>query len=108
MQAEREPICAEALSYAFQPIVDIANRLPYAYEALLRGAHNEPAGVILGPLDETAIEAIDQIARPRAIALAARLGLRTRLHLNFQRNRHRRAPRRRRRDVGGRKPLRLR
>ncbi len=84
MQVEREPIRAEALSYAFQPIVDIANRLPYAYEALLRGAHNEPAGVILGPLDETAIEAIDQIARPRAIALAARLGLRTRLHLNFQ------------------------
>lgn len=75
---------AAGLSYAFQPIVDITSRLPFAYEALLRGAHNEPAGVILGPLDETRIEAIDQQARPRAIALAARLGLDTRLHLNFQ------------------------
>lgn len=75
---------AGGLSYAYQPIVDIASREPCAYEALLRGARNEPAGVVLGHLSEASIEAIDTLARPRAIALAAQLGLKTRLHLNFQ------------------------
>jgi EAL domain-containing protein (putative c-di-GMP-specific phosphodiesterase class I) len=84
MHADFDASGVAGLSYAFQPIVDIASRLPYAYEALLRGARNEPAGVILGALDETSIETIDKLARPRAIALAARLGMRTRLHLNFQ------------------------
>ena len=75
---------AGGLSYAYQPIVDIAGRAPCAYEALLRGARGEPAGVVLGPLSDADIEAIDAHARPRAIALAAKLGLTTRLHLNFQ------------------------
>ncbi len=84
MRVDTRTCAVAGLSYAFQPIVDITNRLPYAYEALLRGARNEPAGVILGALDEESIETIDKLARPRAIALAARLGLGTRLHLNFQ------------------------
>lgn len=84
MRTEFDGAGAAGLTYAFQPIVDISNRLPYAYEALLRGAHGEPAGVILATLDEAAIEAVDKLARPRAIALAERLGLGTRLHLNFQ------------------------
>jgi EAL domain-containing protein (putative c-di-GMP-specific phosphodiesterase class I) len=84
MHAEFDVAGVAGLSYAFQPIVDIASRLPYAYEALLRGAHNEAAGVILAPFDEITIERVDKIARPRAIALAAKLGLSTRLHLNFQ------------------------
>lgn len=84
MRIEIDAAGSAGLSYAFQPIVDIACRLPYAYEALLRGARNESAGVILGALDDASIEAIDAVARPRAIALAARLGLGTRLHLNFQ------------------------
>lgn len=84
MRVDTRTCAVAGLSYAFQPIVDITNRLPYAYEALLRGARNEPAGVILGALDEESIETIDKLARPRAIALAAQLGLGTRLHLNFQ------------------------
>jgi blue light- and temperature-responsive anti-repressor len=75
---------AGGLSYAYQPIIDVARCQPCAYEALLRGAHGEPAGVVLGPLSEADIEALDAHARPRAIALAAKLGLKTRLHLNFQ------------------------
>ena len=84
MRAEFQPTVATSLTYAFQPIVDIASRGPYAYEALLRGPRNEPASAILGVLDEASIEDIDAVSRPRAIALAARLGLGTRLHLNFQ------------------------
>ena len=84
MHADLDIARADGLSYAYQPIVDIVSRQPYAYEALLRGARNEPAGVVLGALDEATIEAIDTHARPRAIALAAKLGLNTRLHLNFQ------------------------
>ena len=38
MRAEFDLTRVADLSYTFQPIVDIGSRLPYAYEALLRGA----------------------------------------------------------------------
>ena len=82
MQSEART--AEGLTYAFQPIVDIASRHVQAYEALLRGARNEPPSLLLGRLNDAEQEALDQAARPRALALAAALELDARLHLNFQ------------------------
>jgi EAL domain-containing protein (putative c-di-GMP-specific phosphodiesterase class I) len=58
----------------------------YAYEALVRGLNNEPAGVIMAQLTEDNRYAFDQSCRVTAITLAARLGLQhtgARLSINF-------------------------
>jgi EAL domain-containing protein (putative c-di-GMP-specific phosphodiesterase class I) len=70
-------------SFAFQPIVNIESRSVFAYEALVRGLNNEPAGTILGPLRGAALHQFDRAARIHAIRLAARLGIRCALSLNF-------------------------
>lgn len=71
---------------AFQPIVDIdANRV-FAYEALVRGTANEPAGQLLAQLNDTNRYAFDQQCRVKAIELAVRLGLpasEAKLSINF-------------------------
>jgi EAL domain-containing protein (putative c-di-GMP-specific phosphodiesterase class I) len=71
---------------AFQPIVDVnANRV-YAYEALVRGLKNEPAGQILARLTDANRYAFDQQCRVKAIELAVQLGLPAsgaRLSINF-------------------------
>lgn len=64
-----------SFSMAFQPIVDVhANRV-FAYEALVRGTANEPAGQILDQLTDENRYAFDQQCRVKAIELAVRLGL---------------------------------
>ena len=54
------------ISFAFQPIVDIAAGEVFAYEALVRGRSNEPASAVF-----------------RGIAVAAALGIDASLSLNF-------------------------
>jgi blue light- and temperature-responsive anti-repressor len=70
-------------SFAYQPIVDIETRTVFAYEALVRGRANEPAGVIFGAIDPRDLHRFDRAARIRAIELAASLGLETSLSLNL-------------------------
>jgi EAL domain-containing protein (putative c-di-GMP-specific phosphodiesterase class I) len=70
-------------SFAYQPIVDIEARTVFAYEALVRGPANEPAGAIFGALDPRDLHRFDLAARLRAIELAASLGLATSLSLNL-------------------------
>ncbi|MCB1748934.1 MAG: EAL domain-containing protein [Gammaproteobacteria bacterium] len=70
-------------SYAFQPIVDVATRTVFSYEALLRGCNGEAAGAILGHLDEAQIHALDELGRERAVELSVALGNTARLNLNF-------------------------
>lgn len=60
---------------AFQPIVDIANRRVFAYEALVRGPNGESAGSVLSRVDAANIYAFDQSCRIRAIETSAQLGL---------------------------------
>jgi blue light- and temperature-responsive anti-repressor len=71
------------VSFAFQPIVDISSHQVFAYEALVRGRSNEPAGIVFASLDASRLHAFDGAARLQAIALAAELGLHTGLSLNF-------------------------
>lgn len=71
------------VSFAFQPIVDIESRKVFAYEALVRGTSNEPAGAVFASLESAQLHAFDGAARVQAIALAASLGLDTGLSLNF-------------------------
>jgi EAL domain-containing protein (putative c-di-GMP-specific phosphodiesterase class I) len=93
--ASASPSCANCrdgngldfdFSMAFQPIVDIVDGRPFAYEALVRGAAGESAASILSKVSEANRYAFDQQCRVKAIELAARLGLaRTtaRLSINF-------------------------
>jgi EAL domain-containing protein (putative c-di-GMP-specific phosphodiesterase class I) len=68
---------------AFQPILDSSTRSVYAYEALVRGANGEGAGEVIARLRPEQMYRFDQTCRVKAIATAARLGLKARLSINF-------------------------
>jgi len=69
--------------FAYQPIVDLANRSVFAHEALVRGPAGEPAGVVLAQVNEANRYRFDQSCRVKAIKGAAELGLAERLSINF-------------------------
>jgi EAL domain-containing protein (putative c-di-GMP-specific phosphodiesterase class I) len=71
---------------AFQPIVDLGSRTIYAHEALVRGIQGQSAGEVIGKIGPQDIYRFDQTCRATAIREATRLGLDTRLHLNFMPN----------------------
>lgn len=74
------------LSMAFQPIVDLIDGTPFAYEALVRGAAGEGASTVLSQVTEANRYAFDQECRVSAISWAARLNLAdtgARLSINF-------------------------
>jgi len=68
---------------AFQPIVDVSERSIHAHEALVRGVQGEGAAETLAQLTEANIYAFDQACRVKAIDMAASLGLKQHLHINF-------------------------
>jgi EAL domain-containing protein (putative c-di-GMP-specific phosphodiesterase class I) len=71
---------------AFQPIVDLDRRTVFAYEALVRGLHNEPAGEILARVNGQNRYLFDQMCRVKAIELASSLHMPTYLSINFMPN----------------------
>jgi EAL domain-containing protein (putative c-di-GMP-specific phosphodiesterase class I) len=71
------------ITFAFQPIVDLRNGRIESYEALVRGTQGQSAASILAGVDEATQYRFDQTCRITAIALAARLGMKTNLNLNF-------------------------
>lgn len=74
------------LSMAFQPIVDVVTGLPYAFEALVRGANGEGAAEVLGRVTEENRYAFDQQCRVAAIEQAVAAGILdcgARLSINF-------------------------
>lgn len=70
---------AEALGFdftmAFQLIVDVEAQRPFAYEALVRGVNGEPAGEILGRVNDGNRYRFDQACRVKAVERATQLGL---------------------------------
>lgn len=70
-------------SMAFQPIVDVANREVFAYEALVRGRGGESAASILAQVDDSNLYTFDQACRVRALELAHSLGCDRRVSINF-------------------------
>ncbi|PYE79058.1 EAL domain-containing protein (putative c-di-GMP-specific phosphodiesterase class I) [Xylophilus ampelinus] len=68
---------------AFQPIVDVAQRTVFGYEALVRGLQGEDASSILSQVGPRNRYAFDQACRVRAIELASTLGLQSMLSINF-------------------------
>lgn len=71
------------ITMAFQPIVDLRDRTVFAYEALVRGADGSGAGEVLSWITEDNRYTFDQTCRIKAIELAAKLGLETKLSINF-------------------------
>jgi EAL domain-containing protein (putative c-di-GMP-specific phosphodiesterase class I) len=73
-------------SMAFQPIVDISDGTPFAYEALVRGPEGESAFSVLSKVSDETRYAFDQQCRVKAIELAVRAGLKetgAKLSINF-------------------------
>jgi EAL domain-containing protein (putative c-di-GMP-specific phosphodiesterase class I) len=68
---------------AFQPIVDIASRSIFGYEALVRGRNNEGADSVLSQLNDSNRYRFDQSIRVKAIDMAKNLGLQGMLSINF-------------------------
>lgn len=75
-----------ALTMAFQPIINFTDGTVFAHEALVRGTEGQSAGWILGQVTEDNRYAFDQACRVKAIELAAKLGVETRLSVNFMPN----------------------
>lgn len=68
---------------AFQPIVDFDNKCIFGYEALVRGMQNESAFSIIRQVNEDNLYRFDQCCRIKAIALAAKLDIRSYVSINF-------------------------
>lgn len=72
-----------AFTMAFQPIYDIATGRVFAHEALLRTPANGGAFEILSNVTDANRYSFDQACRVRAIELAARIGTKDCLSINF-------------------------
>jgi len=70
-------------SFAFQPIVDILNRQIISYEALVRGPHGEPSATVFAQVSRDNFAKFDEVCRQKAIHLASRLKIPSRLNLNM-------------------------
>lgn len=73
----------EAFTMAFQPIWNCRTQSVFGYEALVRGLNNEPAYQILSQVNQENKYAFDQQCRAKAIKLAAKLGMKEMLSINF-------------------------
>ena len=74
------------ISMAFQPIVNAATKSIFAYEALVRGANNQPASWVFEHVNKQNLYRFDQTCRIKAIKLAAELNLQSFLSINFMPN----------------------
>ena len=75
-----------SITMAFQPIVDVTNGSVFAYEALVRGADGAGAGSVISKVNHDNRFAFDQLCRRTAVELAAKLGITTRVSINFMPN----------------------
>ena len=69
--------------YAYQPIVDIAQKKVFAHEALIRGPHGESASSVLSQVTEQNRYRFDQACRVKAIKGAKALGIQECISINF-------------------------
>jgi EAL domain-containing protein (putative c-di-GMP-specific phosphodiesterase class I) len=70
-------------SFAFQPIVDAAERRIISFEALVWGVHGELAAEVFARVSPQDLYGFDQECRVEAMRRAARLQMGTLLNLNF-------------------------
>jgi len=77
------PALALDFSFAFQPIVDPRRETVFSYEALIRGTAGQSAGWVLNQVNDGNRYRFDQACRVRALTLATRLQMPTRININF-------------------------
>ncbi len=77
---------AHDITMAFQPIFDLESGGVFAHEALLRGSDGRSAGEMLTLVDDESLYNFDQTCRVTAIRLAAKLGMKDALSINFMPN----------------------
>jgi len=82
-RACREDVALPAFTMAFQPMFDLESDSVFAYEALVRPLGGGSALDVLSQIDDDSRYAFDQACRVKAIELAARLGMRSALSINF-------------------------
>ncbi len=92
-QQDYQPIgCAECsngaglgfdFTMAFQPIVNTTSKEVFAQEALVRGMNEEPAGEILGRINDQNRYRFDQSCRVKAVQLGAKLNIKSFVSINF-------------------------
>lgn len=70
-------------SFAFQPIVNVATKTIFGYEALVRGGEGESAWSVLSQVNDDNRYMFDQACRVTAIRLASKLNLQSVLSINF-------------------------
>ena len=68
---------------AFQPMVNTTTKEIFAQEALVRGMNAEPAGDILGRINDENRYRFDQACRVKAVQLGAKLNIKSFLSINF-------------------------
>ncbi|OGT74810.1 MAG: diguanylate phosphodiesterase [Gammaproteobacteria bacterium RIFCSPLOWO2_02_FULL_57_10] len=73
-------------SFAFQPIVRASTREVISYEALARGLQGEPFAHVYQNVTAENLYRFDQACRVKAIKLAAELGMKETLSINFSPN----------------------
>lgn len=71
---------------AYQPIVNTRTQQVFAYEALVRGLHNESAGHVIAQVNDSNRYRFDQACRVKAIKVAAQLGMQSYISINFMPN----------------------
>ena len=74
------------IKIAFQPIVNCETGEIYAYEALVRGANGESAHDVIASHTPEKLYRFDQTCRVLAIDTATKLGINTKLSINFMPN----------------------
>lgn len=79
-----EPHPPPRYAFAFQPIIHAPSRSIYSYEALIRGPAGEAAASVLQQVQPSGTHLFREQQRIAALEAAARLGLRTRININFQ------------------------
>lgn len=79
----RNPTDLFDFTMAFQPIVHLPSRTVFAHEALVRGPQGQSAHSVLSQVVPVNRYGFDQGCRVKAIELAARLGMQSRLSINF-------------------------
>lgn len=72
-----------AITMAFQPIVDVSNRTVFAHEALVRGVDGASAADVLASVDSANQYAFDQACRVKAIECAVEAVLPALVSINF-------------------------
>lgn len=70
-------------TFAYQPIIHAPSRSVFSYEALLRGRRGEPAAAVMADVRPADRSTFNAHSRAFAVELAVRLGLSTRLSINF-------------------------